>query len=244
MRLFDRLTEALLELGLLFALLLGLYALWDGREVDRAADPAVYRAFRPAAEEGPGFEALRAINPDVFAWLRVDGTPIDYPVVQTDNNETYLSTDAQGRWSLSGAIFLDYRNDPEFKDFNSILYGHHMEKRRMFGAVSDFADPAFFASHPSGELYVDGESRELSFFALALTDAYDALLLEPGLEGGRRQELLDRLEALSLCRRELSVTTEDTLVLLSTCTDAIPNGRYLLAGILRQSGATEEGNIP
>ena len=230
LRILDRLTDWMVKGVLSFALLLGLYALWDAGQVYQSADAENFRPYRPTESDALGFAELRAINPDVFAWLTVDGTPIDYPVVQTDNNETYLTTDAQGRWALSGAIFLDYRSNPDFTGFNSVLYGHHMEKKRMFGALSDFADPSFFAAHPYGTLYFNGQNHRLELFALVLADAYDELLFTPNLEGEARRALLERIDALAVCRRSLAVSEQDRLVLMSTCTETTPNGRYLLVG--------------
>ncbi|MCG4817374.1 class B sortase, partial [Collinsella aerofaciens] len=78
------------------------------------------------AEGGLSFEQLKELNPEVFGWLTVYGTNIDYPVTQGKDNWKYVNTNALGEYSLSGAIFLDYTNRKDFQDFNSILYGHHM----------------------------------------------------------------------------------------------------------------------
>ena len=59
------------------------------------------------------FDELRKINPDIVGWLKVEGTEIDYPIVQTGNNETYLNTDFEGKKSVAGAIYLDYESEPE-----------------------------------------------------------------------------------------------------------------------------------
>ncbi len=84
------------------------------------------------------------------------GTHIDYPITQTDNNEKYVNTGADGEFSLAGSIFLDYQNSQAFTDFNSILYGHHMEKGAMFGDLENFQDEAFLRNI-STEICIMGE---------------------------------------------------------------------------------------
>ena len=232
-RFIDRTTDIILEIILIAALLVGVYSLWDSKQVYETADASNYSAYRPSADDALSFEELRQINPEVFAWLTVNDTPIDYPVAQTNNNEKYINTSAEGEFTSSGCIFLDYRNSPHFDDFNSIIYGHHMEQKMMFGSLSDFADSAYFDAHPYGNLYFDGENHGLEFFALVLTDAYDDDLLSPCAEGeGQRQKYLDHLLEKASLKRDISVSDKDQIVLLSTCTDEITNGRYVLAGKL------------
>ena len=231
-RIIDKATDIAIGIFLCLALLFGGYSLWDSNLVYQEADAAEYAVFRPE-EEGPGFAELRRANPEVIAWLTVNDTPIDYPVTQADDNDKYINTNAKGEYALSGSIFLDHRNSPHFDDFNSIIYGHHMEKKRMFGALSDFSDQEYFDSHPYGGLYFDGKDHGLEFFAIVLTDAYDGALFSPvGTGGEARQAYLDRILARAVCARELSVDTEDRIIVLSTCTSAITNGRYMLFGKL------------
>lgn len=86
-----------------------------------------YEAYIPTEKSTKSFEELQKINPDVIGWIRVNDTNINYPLVQTDNDDTYMNTDAEGNYSLSGAIFLHCANKPDFSDFDNIIYGHHME---------------------------------------------------------------------------------------------------------------------
>ena len=107
------------------------YALWDNNQVYAAVDnvQGELLQFKPAAdgENGASFEELLAINSDVKAWLTLDNTAIDYPVVQGENNFSYINTDVYGDFALAGSIFLDSDCDGSFNDPYSLLYGHHME---------------------------------------------------------------------------------------------------------------------
>ncbi len=232
-RAIDRATDLIIEISLCIVLLFGVYSLWDSENVYKTADAGNYVAFRPTADDTLSFDELRAKNPEVFAWLTVNDTPIDYPMTQTDNNEKYVNYNAEGDYTLSGAIFLDYRNSPDFDDFNSIVYGHHMEKKMMFGSLSDFDDEAYFNSHLYGNLFFNGRDHGIEFFAFVLTDAYDYELFTPAVVGEEaRQAYLDRILSKAIHKRNLPISTDDQILVLSTCTTEITNGRYMLMGKL------------
>jgi len=150
------------------------YALWDTRQILGAADKSNYEIYKPVGEnEGMTFKELQALNPEVIAWIEVYGTNIDYPVTQGRDNIKYVNTNALGLYSLSGAIFLDAYNSEDFSDFNSFLYGHHMEKDVLFGQIGRFSDKGVFDSHRYGNLYFGGKDHGIEFFAFLYADAYD-----------------------------------------------------------------------
>jgi len=229
-----RLSSGVMDTAVLIAILLltvlGFYAMWDSRQVFNAADAAHYEVYKPTAQnEGKSFAELQAINPEVFAWLTVYGTNIDYPVVQAQDNMRYVNTNAEGEYSLSGAIFLDYRSEKDFSDFSSILYGHHMEKQTMFGEIGLFVDEQYFDARERGMLYYNGREHGLEFFAFVHADAYDFEVFKVKIEDpGARQEYLDRLRAMAIHTRDVPVTAEDRIILLSTCSAATTNGRDIL----------------
>jgi len=231
-RAIDRVTDIAIEIVLCVMLLFGAYSLWDSNRVYQQADAARYAAYRPSAEDTASFDELRVINPEVFAWLTVNDTPIDYPMTQTGDNEKYINTNAEGAYTLSGSIFLDYRNSPAFDDFNSIVYGHHMDKKKMFGCLSDFAEREYFDSHPYGNLFFNGKDHGIQFFALVLTDAYDKTLFTPVTDPAARQSFLQYALDAAMYRRDVPVSPDDQIIELSTCTNTITNGRYMLLGKL------------
>lgn len=220
-----------LALLVFFVLLLalGCYALWDSEQVYQKASES-YTQYRPDNKENLSFNELVAINPEVFGWLNVYGTPIDYPLVQGQNNEKYINTTAKGEFALSGAIFLDYRNARDFSDFNSIVFGHHMDKNAMFGDLTHFNDQSYFDARQYGTINYGGVDHGIEIFAFLKADAYDAELYTPGLEiEFDRKNYLDHLRELAVHWREVGVSTSDHIVLMSTCTSASTNGRELLA---------------
>ena len=215
--------------AILLLLAFGCYALWDSNQVYNTANAAQYEIYKPTVEnEGKTFQELQAINPEVFSWLTVYGTNIDYPVTQGGDNMKYVNTNAEGSYSLSGSIFLDYENSRDFSDFNSILFGHHMEKQAMFGEIGLFSDKDYFNARLYGSLYYNGTDHGLEFFAFLHTDAYDASVFAAGVSGEARQAYLDGLLDKAAFTRDIGVTAENRIVLLSTCSAESTNGRDIL----------------
>ncbi len=117
------------------------------------------------------FDALRRQNPDVVAWLRIPDTNIDYPVVQGEDNEHYLTHDFSGQPSPSGALFADAEISSDFSSDHSIIYGHNMRSGTMFAKLRLFEDGRFFASHHRGYLYLPDGTYKLTIFAVGVVPA-------------------------------------------------------------------------
>lgn len=227
----DKLVNGLILLFFVPLLLYGVYALWDAQQVYKQADGAVYQTYRPTADADQSFEELRQVNPEVFGWLSIEDTNIDYPLVQAENNSKYVNTDVNGAFSLAGSIFLDYHNDKSFTDVNHVIYGHHMQKDAMFGELEQFGDQTYFDEHPRGEIFYDGEWHNIDFFAFVATDAYDAVLFNTELDGAEGNKIyLDYVKEHAQNFRPLYFSAEEHYIALSTCTSDSTNGRHILIG--------------
>jgi sortase B len=203
------------------------YALWDNNRVYAAVDDVRegLLEFKPDADEDkPSFEELLKINPDVKAWLTIDNTGIDYPVVQGKTNLTYINTDVYGNFSLAGSIFLDSRNDGNFNDNYSLLYGHYMEKGRMFGDLELYKDESFFRENQTGTLILPDRVYDLEIYACLSVLASEDAIFDPELWQDDIDELMQFTEdnALYLNRAvfdELSTSNGSPKILaLTTCT--------------------------
>jgi len=232
-----RFTNSIVNLAILIVILLllvfGSYALWDSHQVYAAADSTQYATYKPTDEnKGLSFKDLQTINPEVISWLTVYGTHIDYPVAQAKDNLKYINTDAKGKYSLSGSLFLDSDCSPDFSDFSSIIYGHHMDQDTMFGEIGLFSNQSYFNARKYGVLYFDGRQHGLEFFAFMHVDAYDSAIYRTKVTGKEAQQAyLDLLmQRASHTRNDVSVTTSDHIVLLSTCSAGTTNGRDILIG--------------
>jgi sortase B len=212
----------------------GAFSLWDFERVYSEASPSHFEIYKPTQDgESLSFAELQAINPEVIAWLCIYGTHIDYPVTQGSDNMKYVNTNAKGQHSLSGALFLDASASSDFRDFSSVIYGHHMEKNAMFGEIGLFSDERYFEEHRYGTLHFDNKTHGLEFFAFLRVDAYDTEVFKTKIASTKDKEAyLDLLFKRAMHTGEENVTTADTLVLLSTCSAETTNGRDVLAARL------------
>ena len=111
------------------------------------------------------FAALKEINPDIVAWVYIEGTEINYPVVQGTDNQYYLKHLFNGKWNSSGCIFLDRRNEPDFSDRHSIIYGHHMKNGTMFSGLTQYKKQEFYQAHPTILLITPEQNIRVEIFA-------------------------------------------------------------------------------
>lgn len=199
------------------------YCLWDNNQIYAAAEnvQAELLHLKPKAEHdatgeeaGPTFDELLAVNPDVRAWVTLDDTRIDYPVLQGKTNLDYINTDVYGNFALAGSIFLDARNDPDFADPYSILYGHHMENSGMFGDLDLYKEHTFFANHQTGTLILPDRTYDLQIFAYLLVSASEERIFDPSIWDTGVGGLLDYV------REEALDTAADTIALLEARIDA------------------------
>ena len=165
-KIVDHMVNFIALLLILMVMFLSCYMLWDSNQVYQAADAKNYEAYIPTEKHTKSFEELQKINPDIIGWIRINETNVNYPLLQAEDDDTYMNTDAEGKYSLSGSIFLHCANKPDFSDFNNMIYGHHMEKHMMFGDVGLFADKEYFDEHPYGNLFFDGKDHGIEFYAL------------------------------------------------------------------------------
>lgn len=215
----------------LFAL--GVWGLWDSHTVYDAASSSLWTPYKPEAASTESFGELQAINPDVIAWVEAYGTGIDYPVVKGDGTSFYLTHDAKREAAPSGALFTDEENSPHFNDFVTFIYGHHMDRSKMFGQLEDYRDLEYFNEHPYGTLYVDGKTWGVTFFCSLEADAYDFSIYKTAFANDEdRQTYLDVIKKRALCWREVNVTPQSHLVALSTCSTDTTNERIILFGIM------------
>lgn len=120
------------------------------------------------------FAAWRRLSEDIVGWIRVDGTNIDYPVLQAEDNQYYLSRNYRGEFATAGSVFLDYKNDVLADDF-LIIYGHRMSYGKMFSDVTKFADAGYFDEHRGGMFYDENGAHALDVVSFAKISAEDEI---------------------------------------------------------------------
>lgn len=176
----DRTLTALVAFVLLVMAAYAAFALWDNNRVYAAAQDVQQQMLNLKPDgDRPSFDELLALNPDVCAWVTLDGTKVDFPVVQGGDNLEYLNKDVYGSFALAGSIFLDTRCDRNFGDAYSLLYGHHMADGSMFGSLDSYKDAQFFNDNATGTLLVPDGSYDLQVFACLTVTANDDHIFDP-----------------------------------------------------------------
>lgn len=217
------------------------YALWDNNRIYSAARDvqADMIKIKPVVEEegGASFEELLAINPDVCAWVTLDNTRVDYPVLQGETNLTYINRDVYGSFALAGSIFLDCRNDKNFSETYSLLYGHHMENSGMFGDLDLYKDKAFFEENTTGMLILPDRAYELEILACLMTKASDDYIFAPD----RWQADIDGLIAYAEengmhlnkeCIEKLGQMENPQVLAFTTCATEFTDARTIILAVM------------
>lgn len=213
------------------------YALWDNSQVYAAAENVRDGLLQlkppedPEGEEGPTFEDLKAINPDVCAWVTLDNTNIDHPVVQGQDNLTYVNRDVYGNFALAGSIFLDSRNDSSFSDPYSLLYGHHMENSGMFGDLALYKEEDFFQENSTGYLITPEGVYDLEIFASLVVSASDQYIFDPEIWHTEEAAALAHVKENALYLREnifQDLDENSRILALSTCSGEFSDARTVV----------------
>lgn len=237
-RIGNRILSLTAMIIILLMFLYGGYSLWDSYMINQGAflDGDLLK-YKPAVtgDGSPNYtlDDLMLLNEDTRAWITIDDTHIDYPMVQGETDMDYINTDIFGEFQLSGSIFLSCLNSPDFSDSYSLTYGHHMDNGGMYGDVLKFLDEDYFQSHRTGTLFLPEKTYHINLFACMETDGYDRLIYSPGPDY-HLGELLEYLKSSSARYREISVGEDDRIIGLSTCADAETNGRVILFGRLEE----------
>lgn len=227
----DKLFDRIVILTSLLFFLVCIYAMYDAAMVYYNANDTSVLKYKPDLSNP---EVLREISEDAIAWITVDDTRIDYPVMQGKNNKEYLNKNPFGKYSLSGSIFLDARNKSDFSDRYSLLYGHHMDYGAMFGALDDFKDKEYFDSHRTGQLItVGGKVYKIRFFAAIKVLATDELVFRPNYTSP--ESLLDMLADSAMIYEPPDVKGDLKLIALSTCQSADTIDRMVVFGTMKES---------
>ena len=195
------------------------------------ADRAVYDKIAEQAgnmETGVDFNVLKEINPDVIGWLYYKDTVIDYPVVQGENNEMYLSMLFDRTWGGCGTLFADCITEDPFRQFNTIVYGHHMKDGTMFACLKELRDPEYCAKNPKLKLITPDGVFDLEIWAFLNEPADSNIYLTNIKSEEDKQMYLELAESLASYTTDVEVTTQDRLVMLSTCAYEFEDARYII----------------
>lgn len=178
------------------------------------------------------FVVLRETNPDIVAWIYIEGTKINYPIVQGEDNRYYLKHLFSGEWNGSSCIFLDFRNDASFADRHSIIYGHHMKNGTMFTDLDKYKKQEFFDEHPVALLITPDKNYKVDFFAGYVAAPQDDAW-EIGFTEAEFEVWLQNAADRSCFTSEIAPNISAHILTLSTCSYEFDDARFVLVGALR-----------
>ncbi len=187
---------------------------------------------------GINFNKLWEINTDLYAWIKIPDTMINYPIAQYpgDNDTYYLDHNMYKESAFAGCIYTEKANSKEFDDPNTVLYGHNMLNGSMFRALHDFRDKDFFDKNQY--IYVYLPDKTLTYHIFAAYEYDDRHILDSfdfsDSDEYRKYLKYAQNPTSTLYRntRDLNVTVDDKIITLSTCFGDVTTSRYLVQGVL------------
>lgn len=199
----------------------------------------------PLAVNPINFKELTDLNPELYAWIRIPGTVIDYPVAQSIDNEDnyYLHHNYLGNYEFAGTIYSQRHNTRYFIDRVTVLYGHNMLNGTMFADLHKFSDKDFFEENEFMYIYIDGHILTYRIFAAYEYDDRHILnsfeFHDDEVYSRYLNDCLNPHSANSVVREGVELTTDDKIITLSTCTNYNASMRYLVQGVLIKDERTQ-----
>ena len=185
------------------------------------------------------FEYLQSVNDDIYAWLHIEGMYVDFPVCQSPNDDTfYLSYNSDGDYSAAGAIFSEHEfNSKDFDDPVTILYGHHMGSRVMFGDLQeDISEESFWDTDPVITIYMP--NRELRYQVFAAVPYSDEHILyyhdfsDPDVYESFFDDVFSTYSDAARFHEEYAPEYGDKVLMLATCLMGNHSRRFIVMGKL------------
>jgi len=200
-----------------------------------AAAPSPAKGFRNAAISpvpalSPVILGLRDTfgNNDIVAYLKIEGTNIDFPVAQTINNSYYLTHDLLGRENAAGSAFMDYEGRVYPLSYNTVIYAHNMRDGSMFHDIRNYNNTAYFEAHKKISLQTLNEDTLWEIFSFYETDTdfyYNAVSFA---DADDFVSFANMLKEKSIYKPAANFTADSRILTLSTCTNRSDNSRYVL----------------
>lgn len=217
------------------------------QEAQDAPTPETPEQTEPEPVDNPiDFADLQAQNPDIYAWLYVPNTNVNYPVLQHAADDTYyLHYNRYYEWSFEGALFSQSMNSKDFTDPVTLIYGHNNANGAMFATLHYFEDPTFFDQNEF--FYIYTPDSILTYRIVAAYEYDDRHILNSfdfkneSVLASYFDSVLHPNSMLVNEREGAQLSTDDRIVQLSTCMNGVGKGnnRYLVTGVLTDEQPTK-----
>lgn len=165
------------------------------------------------------FEKLKDKNPDIFAWIKVKGTSIEYPIVQAKDNLYYLTHSLDNNYNSAGWIFADYRNKIDGTDKNLVIYGHNRRDGSMFGTLKDVLKKEWYDTSENQYITFETEDKPEIYqvFSVYQIKAEDYYIKTDFNNDKEFEDFINTIKSRSIKDFKNEVTKADNIITLSTC---------------------------
>lgn len=171
------------------------------------------------------FEELKQNNSDTIAWIKVNGTNIEYPVVKTTNNDFYMTHTFDKNYNSAGWVFMDYKNKFDGTDNNMVIYAHNRRDGSLFGTLKNILTVEW--QNNENNLVIpfitENEKAEYQVFSVYKIENEDYYITTNFGTDNEFQKFINIIKSRSLKDFNVNVSTEDNILTLSTCGD---NSKY------------------
>ena len=187
------------------------------------------------------FDYLKTLNEDIYAWITVPGTIIDYPILQHPTDDTYyLHHNLDGSYGYPGCIYTESLNAKDFTDPNTVVYGHNMKAGTMFAGLHQFEDREFFDANEEVVIYLPDRTLHYRIFAAYVYDdrhlLYSFDFSDKEVYASYLKSIYDIRDMSANIDRETEVTEDDKIITLVTCMAGAANAekRLLVQAVLEE----------
>jgi len=212
--------------------------LYEDLKMDMGIDPIIKlpTVGGETIENPIDFDSLTAEYPDVYAWIRIPGTRVDYPIAQREgDNGYYLNHTIDGRKKTEGSIYTEDYNSKDFEDANTVIYGHNMKNGSMFKGLHKYKDKQFLLDNSEILIYQKDRVLKYKIFAAYVYDSRHLMLSfdfeDKNIFEKYLENVLTKKEMSSNIDTTVDVTANDKIITLSTCNNNDAQ-RYLVQAVL------------
>lgn len=181
------------------------------------------------------YKTLYEKNKKLIGWLKIDDTIIDYPVMQTGDNEYYLDHNFNQEYDKNGSLFLDYNCNIYPRSTNLIIYGHHMKSGQMFGQLQKYAKESYGEKHSIirfDSIYEEAEYQVMYVFRSQVYNEDEFVFkYYQFIDANSEEEFnsyMEEMAGLSLYDTGVTASYGDSLLTLSTCDNSQTDGRFVV----------------
>lgn len=190
----------------------------EGETEDENEDGAEETGEQQESVQRVAISELQSQNSDTVGWIQIPGTQISYPLMHTGDDSYYLNHTFSGKLNSAGSIFVETLNNGDFTDLHTIIYGHNMKNGSMFAGLKEYRSASYLVSHPNVYIDLADGTHAYQIFSVYEAEADSDSYTIGFAPDEVYEEYLNTIKGRSQYDTSVTVTKEDSIITLSTCT--------------------------